>query len=128
MKNIWKRAGALFLTLALTLGLACCAGDGTQNEATAGGDLSYGLSNPWDSLMPYYSLSGSNYSRIIYDKIYDRLAYIQADGTCLPRAAKSWESADEGRAIVFALDEKAAFHDGTPVTAQIGRASCRERV
>lgn len=118
MKNIWKRAGALFLTLALTLGLACCAGDGTQNETTAGGDLSYGLSNPWDSLMPYYSLSGSNYSRIIYDKIYDRLAYIQADGTCLPRAAKSWESADEGRAIVFALDEKAAFHDGTPVTAQ----------
>lgn len=118
MKQYWKRAGALFLTLALTLGLACCAGEGGAPEASAGGNLNYGISNPWDSLMPYYSLSGSNYSRIIYDKIYDRLAYIQADGTCLPRAAKSWKSADEGKAIVFTLDEKAAFHDGTPVTAQ----------
>ena len=91
MKTIWKRAGALLLTLALALGLACCAGEGTQNEESAGGNLSYGLSNPWDSLMPYYSLSGSNYSRIIYDKIYDRLAYIQADGTYqgLPRAGRA---------------------------------------
>ena len=80
--------------------------------------MSYGISNPWDSLMPYYSVSGSNYSRIIYDKIYDRLAYVQADGSCLPRAAQSWESADDGYAILFHLDPKAAFHDGTPVTAQ----------
>ena len=35
--------------------------------------------------MPYYSVSGSNYARIIYDKLYDRLAYVQADGTCQPR-------------------------------------------
>lgn len=46
--------------------------------------MNYGISNPWDSLMPYYSVSGSNYARIIYDKLYDRLAYVQADGTCSP--------------------------------------------
>lgn len=68
--------------------------------------------------MPYYSVSGSNYARIIYDKLYDRLAYVQADGTCQPRAAERWESADDGYSIVFFLNQKAAFHDGTPVTAQ----------
>lgn len=118
MNKHWKRAGALLLTLALVLGLSCC---GTPEQETApegeAVNLNYGLSNPWDALMPYYSLSGSNYSRIIYDKLYDRLAYIQADGTCLPRAAKSWESTEDGRAILFTLDERAAFHDGTPVTA-----------
>ncbi len=92
--------------------------DQTQTQSGQAVNVNYGISNPWDSLMPYYSVSGSNYSRIIYDKIYDRLAYVQPDGTCLPRAASSWESAEEGYAIVFHLDEKAAFHDGTPVTAQ----------
>lgn len=121
MNKYWKRAGALLLTLTLALGLSCCGtpeqeADPQQKTETV--NLNYGLSNPWDALMPYYSLSGSNYSRIIYDKIYDRLAYIQADGSCLPRAAKSWESAEEGKAILFTLDEGAAFHDGTPVTAE----------
>ena len=55
---------------------------------------------------------------MVYDKIYDRLVYVHADGTLSPRAAKSWESADGGYAIVFHLDERSAFHDGTPVTAE----------
>lgn len=41
------------------------------------------------ALMPYYSVSGSNYARIIYDKLYDRLAYVQADGTCQPPGPRS---------------------------------------
>lgn len=119
MKIFWKKAAALLLALSLALGLAACGGPAREDEGgTAQAvNLNYGLSNPWDALMPYYSLSGSNYSRIIYDKIYDRLAYIQADGTCLPRAAKSWEGSEDGLSITFTLDEKAAFHDGTPVTA-----------
>ena len=52
------------------------------------------------------------------DKIYDRLAYVHADGSLDPRGATSWESADNGMAVVFHLDETAAFHDGTPVTAE----------
>ena len=113
---------ALAAALVATLFLSSCGQQPQEEENpgvdTAAGNINYGISNPWDSLMPYYTVSGSNYSRIIYDKIYDRLAYVQADGTCLPRAAKSWESADDGYAILFHLDEKAAFHDGTPVTAQ----------
>lgn len=122
---------AMTLVLSLALGLAACGSTETQEgaaqetpapaaeeSADGGVNVNYGISNPWDSLMPYYSVSGSNYSRIIYDKLYDRLAYLQPDGTCAPRAATSWESADDGYAILFHLDETAAFHDGTPVTAQ----------
>ena len=119
---------ALTLVFTMVLGLVSCGNQpqqqsqtdtGTETRGQAEGvNLNYGISNSWDSLMPYYSVSGSNYSRIIYDKLYDRLAYIQPDGTCSPRAATSWESADDGYAILFHLDEGAAFHDGTPVTAQ----------
>lgn len=119
---------ALTLVFTMVLGLVSCGNQpqqqsqtdtGTETSGQAEGvNLNYGISNSWDSLMPYYSVSGSNYSRIIYDKLYDRLAYIQPDGTCSPRAVTSWESADGGYAILFHLDEGAAFHDGTPVTAQ----------
>ena len=119
---------ALTLVFTMVLGLVSCGNQpqqqsqtdtGTETSGQAEGvNLNYGISNSWDSLMPYYSVSGSNYSRIIYDKLYARLAYIQPDGTCSPRAATSWESADDGYAILFHLDEGAAFHDGTPVTAQ----------
>ena len=119
---------ALTLVFTMVLGLVSCGNQpqqqsqtdtGTETSGQAEGvNLNYGISNSWDSLMPYYSVSGSNYSRIIYDKLYDRLAYIQPDGTCSPRAATSWESADGGYAILFHLDEGAAFHDGTSVTAQ----------
>ena len=124
MKHVIRTRLAALALGAVLLGTLFLSACGQQNDPQTaqssgqGGNINYGISNPWDSLMPYYTVSGSNYSRIIYDKIYDRLAYIQPDGTCLPRAASSWESAEEGRAILFHLDEKAAFHDGTPVTAQ----------
>ena len=108
-----KKLTALLLSLALCLSLAACGP--AQAPAAV---VRYGLSNAWDSLMPYNSPSGSNYTRIVCDKIYDRLAYVHADGTLDPRGAVSWESADGGLAVLFHLDERAAFHDGTPVTAE----------
>lgn len=127
-RSVFGRLAALALAAALlcSLVLSGCGPQPTGDEPTneqsqqtaEAVNVNYGLSNPWDSLMPYYSVSGSNYSRIIYDKIYDRLAYVQPDGTCLPRAAEKWESTEDGHAIVFTLNQKTAFHDGTPVTAQ----------
>ena len=108
-----KKLTALLLSLALCLSLAACGP--AQAPAAV---VRYGLSNAWDSLMPYNSPSGSNYTRIVCDKIYDRLAYVHADGTLDPRGAVSWESADGGMAALFHLDEGAAFHDGTPVKAE----------
>lgn len=112
-----KKTAALLLALALTLPLGGCAAQPAEDTA-AERVVQYGLSNAWDSLMPYNSPSGSNYSRIIYDKIYDRLAYVHADGTVTARAAQSWESANDGYSIIFHLDPDCAFHDGTPVTAE----------
>ena len=119
-----KRLLSLVLALALTLTLAACGG-GTSEAGTvpteSGAEavtIHYGISNAWDALMPYNSVSGSNYARMVYDKIYDRLACVHADGTLSPRAAKSWEGSEDGYTVLFHLDEKAAFHDGTPVTAE----------
>ncbi len=118
-----RRVLALLLAGVLAAGLTACgpAAEAPPEETPKSGGartIQYGLSNAWDALMPYNSPSGSNYSRIIYDKIYDRLAYVHADGTLEPRAAERWESADGGMSAVFYLDEGAAFHDGVPVTAE----------
>ncbi|MDR1903610.1 MAG: ABC transporter substrate-binding protein [Treponema sp.] len=79
----------------------------------------YAMGTAWDSLNPYDSPSASLYAQAIWDKIYDRLAYISAGGTVLkPRNAESWESADSGRAVIFHLNRNAKWHDGTPVTAK----------
>ena len=121
-----KKLLASTLALLLAGSLTACGGNSATPVQTgsAGKDdadpvvINYGIASAWDSLMPYNSPSGSNYARMVYDKIYDRLGYVHADGTVTPRAADSWESADDGMAAVFHLNEKAAFHDGTPVTAQ----------
>ena len=83
-----RRRSILAAALALVLALSACGGASVEETAAPGGaggavTVNYGTSNPWDALMPYYSVSGSNYARIIYDKIYDRLAYVQPAGTCL---------------------------------------------
>ncbi|MEG1395963.1 MAG: ABC transporter substrate-binding protein [Oscillospiraceae bacterium] len=111
--KIIRRILAIALSFSMLMTFTACVVKPAAKEKI----LRYGISNPWDSLMPYNSASGSNYARLIYDKIYDRLAYVHADGTLSPRGAKSWESTDDGYGILFHLDTKAAFHDGTPVTA-----------
>lgn len=113
------RRPRLALLTVLMLLLAGCGVAGGGGGASPADQVTvrYGLSSAWDALMPYNSVSGSNYARIVYDKIYDRLAYVHADGSLSPRGAKSWESADGGTSIVFHLDVRARFHDGTPVTA-----------
>lgn len=117
LKEKTNKFGALLFSALLLLGLlAGCGAPLQEGEETQ--NLRYGMSNAWDSLMPYQSISASNYARIVYDKLYDRLVYVTEDGSCLPRAADSWESVDEGYGIVFHLNENAKFHDGTPVTAQ----------
>ena len=57
------------------------------------------------------------YQNLVCDKLYDRLAFIEEAGSGVsPRAAKSWESADDGKAAIFHLDENAKWHDGQPVS------------
>ncbi|MDR2102554.1 MAG: ABC transporter substrate-binding protein [Treponema sp.] len=82
------------------------------SEAT----INHGMTSPWDSLNPYES--GSYYGHWVIDKIFDRLVVTSAGGLIIkPRAADSWERADEGKAIIFHLNKNAKWHDGVPATA-----------
>lgn len=136
-----KKIAAWMLAAAMATGLLAGCGGSSGNETTAAasaaegttaastatdktGDYSdkvitYGLTTAWDTVNPYGSTSGSIYQNLVCDKLYDRLAFIEEAGSGVsPRAAKSWESADDGKAVIFHLDENAKWHDGQPVTAK----------
>lgn len=81
--------------------------------------ITFGMTQAWDTINPYGSTSGSIAQNLVCDKLYDRLAFIEEAGTGVSaRGAKSWETADDGKAAIFHLDENAKWHDGEPVTAQ----------
>lgn len=136
-----KKIAAWMLAAAMATGLLAGCGGSSGNETTAAasaaegttaastatdktGDYSdkvitYGLTTAWDTVNPYGSTSGSIYQNLVCDKLYDRLAFIEEAGSGVsPRAAKSWESADDGKAAIVHLDENAKWHDGQPVTAK----------
>lgn len=136
-----KKIAAWMLAAAMATGLLAGCGGSSGNETTAAasaaegttaastatdktGDYSdkvitYGLTTAWDTVNPYGSTSGSIYQNLVCDKLYDRLAFIEEAGSGVsPRAAKSWESADDGKAAIFHLDENTKWHDGQPVTAK----------
>lgn len=50
--------------------------------------------------------------------LYDRLVYIDEDGSPQGWLAKSWEIEEEGRKVIFQLREGLEFHDGSPITAE----------
>lgn len=96
----------------------------TSASAAAGGDhsndvITYGLTQAWDTVNPYGSSSGSIYQQLVSDKLYDRLAFVEEQGSGVtPRGAESWENTDDGMAALFHLDKNAKWHDGEPVTAK----------
>ena len=93
--------------------------DAQENTDYSDDVIVYGMTQAWDTINPYGSSTGSIYQNLVCDKLYDRLAFIEEAGTGVsPRGAKSWEMADEGKAVIFHLDENAKWHDGQPVTAK----------
>jgi peptide/nickel transport system substrate-binding protein len=60
----------------------------------------------------------------MYAQLFDRLAEIGADLNTVgdagfrPRLARAWAWADDSLSIRFALDPRARWHDGAPVTAR----------
>lgn len=135
-----KQIVSIMMAAAMAVGmLSGCSGGGTETtqaaagtgdtaatEAGTGGSedysdkiVTYGMTQAWDTINPYGSSSGSIYQNLVCDKLYDRLAFIEEAGSAVTaRGAKSWESADDGMAAIFHLDENAKWHDGEPVTAE----------
>ena len=75
---------------------------------------SYSVMTPgWD---PIQSVSG--YDFVTLAPVYDRLVFNAPDGSVQPMLATDWESADDGKALVFTLREGVTFSDGTPFNAE----------
>jgi peptide/nickel transport system substrate-binding protein len=116
-------AAAVLGAVLVGAGLTAC-GDQSKAQpaaqaAASSSTINMGIGTAWDTLDPYDSPSGSMYSQQIWDKIYDRLAFLSAGGTEIrPRNADSWESADDGKSVLFHLNRAAKWHDGQPLTAR----------
>ena len=80
--------------------------------------INIAFTTAWGGFNPYSSGSETMYELSLYDKIFDKLAFTDMAGAeILPRAADSWESADDGYSAVFHLNPNAAWSDGEPATA-----------
>ena len=111
-----RRTPCLFIAALLALSLTACGG-GAPDDAEKVVNMAY--TTAWGSFNPYYSASTTMYELSLYDKIFDKLVFTDMAGAeIMPRAAESWESADEGYSAVFHLNPDARWTDGEPVTAR----------
>src|SRR5690349_24546287 len=142
----WKWAILALVVLAVAV-----AGVPSIRPAAAqrGGTLVVGLDQEPPTLDPHASPSAVTYQ--IIASVAENLLYRGPDGKLVPWLAESWTTARDGKSVTFKLRRDVKFHDGTPFNAeavkfnfdrivdpkfkaggaraaQIGRASCRERV
>lgn len=122
------------VSLLLMILAAACAdrsGDsGGGGGATTGGTVVIVTAGSGSSpMLP--PLSVDIVGRVIADNVYERLAEIGPDMNALgdrgftPRLARSWEWARDSLSIAFAIDPRARWHDGRPVTASDVRFTLR---
>ena len=62
-------------------------------------------------------MSNNLYDRYVTDIVKEGLISNNAAGEPVPKIALSWEISNENRTYTFFMDPRAAFSDGTPVTA-----------
>lgn len=113
------------LVIAATALLAACTSK--DSSGGKGGDATYGgtlvVSGIGDAVDLFPPLVNEQNGRIVMDNVFDRIAEISQDMTTVgdktftPRLAKSWTWAPDSLSIAFAIDPRARWHDGKPVTA-----------
>ncbi len=105
---------SLLSAFLLAFFLISCGGKPSDGEKV----VNIAFTTAWGGFNPYSSASATMYELSLYDKIFDKLAFTDMAGAeILPRAADSWESADNGYSAVFHLNPNAAWSDGEPATA-----------
>ena len=124
MKHSRKTIVALVLMLVLSVSLF--AGGSSEKKAAAAPaasapvqqkskTITLAMVSPWDSFIPFETTS--SYSDCVLDLMYDKLFYLKADGTYLPRLATSVDVNEDSTVLTFHLREDAKWADGEPVTA-----------
>lgn len=84
-------------------------------EAEGEKTVAVALPLAWDNMMPLNT--NNNYSRFVYDQLYDRLVMENGKGEFEPRLAESWEVNEDSTAVTFKLAENVVWSDGEPFTA-----------
>jgi peptide/nickel transport system substrate-binding protein len=90
--------------------------DAEEPAAEINDTLVLGLISSWGNLAPF--TNGDYYSSLVISLLYDKLVYVNSDGSVSPRGADSWSISDDGLTATFQLNQNATFHDGTPITAE----------
>ena len=122
-------AFGLSMTSLSTLLAAC--GSSPNQGAAGGGDgktakLAIGVNADADTVdpqafktIPGYYMLANLYDQLIDFKAAPAKAGLVADGTqTAPMIARTMEASSDRRTFTFALDPKATFSDGTPITAE----------
>lgn len=86
-----------------------------MEEAQTAGTLRVAWDTP-EQLDPAFA--SAEVEIAILNAVYDYLVDIDVDNQIQPRLATNWEVSDDGLTYVFTLTEGAAFHDGSPFTAE----------
>ncbi|MGN0340517.1 MAG: ABC transporter substrate-binding protein [Lachnospira sp.] len=119
MKKIFKRLSAVVLAMTMMFTLIACGGSGegtgsSERELNEDAVVTFGLASAWDVLNPYTS-SGGSFAGLVFEKIFDRLVYVDSNFEVHPRAAESWKI--DGNKLTVYLNKNSKWHDGTAVTA-----------
>lgn len=137
MHSTIRRALALMLAILMMTALVACGN--SQAEAPAAPEaaadapaaaekapeaaapaqpkvVTMAMTDSWTSLYPYNG-SGGERNTVVQSMIFDRLAIVGSDGLIYPLLVDSWELSEDYKTITMHVNEKAKWHDGTPVTA-----------
>jgi peptide/nickel transport system substrate-binding protein len=115
MKIVWR---SVLLCAALT---ACAGSETEKGNGTTGGTLVITTSADADYLFP--PLIASSQGQETTDQLFDRLAdlgdrlNVIGDEGFVPHLAERWDWAPDSLSIVFHLNPRARWHDGTSVRA-----------
>ncbi len=99
----------------------------TGDAGADGGTAVVALSSEPSTLLPV--LVRNDFQQAVVEVVYDRLADIGpdlqtvGDAGFIPRLASGWQWSADSLSIAFALDERARWHDGTPVSSEDVRRS-----
>ncbi len=120
-REFLRRVGVLAAGSSVAALLAACgAGTGGPNPAPAaqpkrGGTLTLATVDKPVNMDPAFAQLYS--SMQIYQNVYSKLVYVDAEGQFVPGLARSWKQEDE-KTWLFELAQNAVFHNGEPFTAK----------
>lgn len=126
MKKFFLRLFSAGIALCTVLSAAGCSSqssapssassaDSSSSVSTGSDTIVYAMQSGWDSLNPFQA--ANSYSRLVQDKLFEKLAFVDGEFNVKPRAALEWSASEDGKVLTFQLADNITWADGTPCTA-----------